>query len=51
MPNAGEMAVSDVIIRDGQVLVISFTPGKDPCGSGGTSIFHAMDACTGGRRR
>ena len=49
LPNAGEMAVSDVIARDGKVLVISFTPGEDPCGSGGTSIFHAMNACTGGR--
>jgi type IV pilus assembly protein PilY1 len=49
LPNAGEMAVSDVIIRDGKVLVISFTPGKDPCGSGGNSIFHAMDTCTGAR--
>ena len=49
LPNPGEMAVSDVIIRDGKVLVISFTPGQDPCGYGGTSIFHAMDACTGAR--
>ena len=49
LPNAGEMAVSDVIIRDGKVLVISFTPGKDPCGHGGTSIFHALDSCSGAR--
>jgi Tfp pilus tip-associated adhesin PilY1 len=49
LPNAGEMAVSDVTIRDGNLLVISFTPGRDPCGSGGTSIFHAMNACSGGR--
>jgi len=49
LPNAGEMAVSDVIIRDGKVLVISFTPGQDPCGYGGTSIFQALDACSGAR--
>jgi type IV pilus assembly protein PilY1 len=49
LPNPGEMAVSDVIIRDGKLLVISFTPGQDPCGYGGTSIFHAMDSCTGAR--
>jgi len=49
LPNTGEMVVSDVIVRDGKALVISFTPGKDPCGSGGSSIFHALNACTGGR--
>jgi hypothetical protein len=43
------MMVSDVIIRDGKVLVISFTPGRNPCGSGGTSIFHALSACSGAR--
>jgi type IV pilus assembly protein PilY1 len=48
-PNAGEKAVSDVIIRDGKVLVLSFTPSPDPCGSGGTSFFHAMNACSGAR--
>ncbi len=36
LPNAGEMAVNDVIIRDGKVLVISFTPGQESCGYGGT---------------
>jgi type IV pilus assembly protein PilY1 len=49
LPNAGERAVSDVMIRDGKVLVISFAPSQDPCGAGGTSIFHAMNACSGGR--
>ena len=39
----------DIGVADGKVLVISFTPGDDPCGSGGTSIFHAMDSCTGAR--
>jgi type IV pilus assembly protein PilY1 len=48
LPKAGEMVVSDVIIRDGKLLVTSFTPGKDPCGSVGSSIFHEMNACTGG---
>ncbi|MDJ0816853.1 MAG: PilC/PilY family type IV pilus protein [Desulfobacterales bacterium] len=49
LPNVGEMVVSDVMIRDGKLLVISFTPGRNPCGSGGTSIFHALRACSGGR--
>ena len=49
LPNTGEMVASDVMIRDGKLLVISFTPGQNPCGSGGTSIFNSLNACTGGR--
>ncbi|MDJ0816857.1 MAG: hypothetical protein QNJ58_11670, partial [Desulfobacterales bacterium] len=49
LPNVGEMVVSDLVIRDGKLLVISFTPGQNPCGSGGTSIFHALNSCSGGR--
>lgn len=49
LPNVGERVVRDVIIREGKVLVVSFTPGQDPCGSGGNSILHAINACVGAR--
>jgi type IV pilus assembly protein PilY1 len=45
----GERVVSDVLIRDKKALVISFTPEQTPCGTGGDSIFQAINACTGGR--
>lgn len=46
--NASERVISDVSIRDGNLLAIGFTPNRDPCGSGGTSIFMELNAFTGG---
>ena len=49
LPLTGERVVSDVIIRDGKAIVITFTPEEAPCSIGGASIIHEMDAATGGR--
>ena len=43
-----ERVVSNIMIRGGKVLLISFTPQQSPCGSGGHSVFHQLLACTGG---
>jgi type IV pilus assembly protein PilY1 len=49
LPENGEMMVGDVIIKDGKALVVSFTPEQTPCGYGGDSIYHQLNACSGGR--
>ena len=49
LPLTGERVVSDVMIRDGKAIVISFTPEEAPCSIGGDSIVHEMDAASGGR--
>jgi type IV pilus assembly protein PilY1 len=49
LPLSGERITSDVMIRDGKAIVISFTPNQSPCMAGGSSIVHEMDACSGGR--
>jgi type IV pilus assembly protein PilY1 len=49
LPLTGERVVSDVLIRDGNAIVISFTPADEPCSIGGDSIVHEMDAASGGR--
>jgi type IV pilus assembly protein PilY1 len=49
LPVTGERVVSDVIIRDGNAIVITFAPEEAPCGIGGDSIVHEMDAASGGR--
>lgn len=46
--NSGERVISDVIIRDGHLLAIGFTPNRDPCGPGGNSVFMELNAFTGG---
>jgi type IV pilus assembly protein PilY1 len=45
---AGERVVSDVILRDGILIVIGFIPEQGRCGSGGDSIFMELNAFTGG---
>jgi type IV pilus assembly protein PilY1 len=45
---AGERVISDVIIRGGVLLALSFKPTSDPCGSGGDSMFMEINAFTGG---
>jgi type IV pilus assembly protein PilY1 len=49
LPISGERVVSDLMIRDGKVVVISYIPEQSPCGSGGESVVMEMDACSGGR--
>ena len=45
---AGERVVSDVILRDGILIVIGFIPEQSRCSSGGNSIFMELNAFTGG---
>ncbi len=45
----GERVIKDVIIRDGNLIVITFTPDSSPCTGGGTSMVMEMDACDGSR--
>jgi Tfp pilus tip-associated adhesin PilY1 len=49
LPLNGERVASDVLIRDGNAIVISFTPVDEPCSIGGNSIVHEMNAASGGR--
>ena len=46
---AGERFPSDLFIREGRVVSISFFPSQTPCGTGGNSVVLEMDACSGGR--
>jgi type IV pilus assembly protein PilY1 len=49
LPISGERVVVDAMIREGKAIVVSFYPETAPCGSGGYSIVHEIDACTGSR--
>ncbi|HUT72184.1 MAG TPA: PilC/PilY family type IV pilus protein [Desulfatiglandales bacterium] len=49
LPLDGERVASDVLVREGNAIVITFTPVDEPCGIGGDSIIHEMDAASGGR--
>jgi hypothetical protein len=44
----GERVVSDVILRDGKLLVIGFNPEDSRCSRGGNSFFMEINANTGG---
>lgn len=44
----GERIVSDVLVRDGTLVVISYIPSGSICGTGGKSWLWAFDACAGG---
>ncbi|MGD8883309.1 MAG: PilC/PilY family type IV pilus protein, partial [Desulfobacterales bacterium] len=46
---AGERVISDVILRDGVLIVIGFIPETSRCGSGGDSVFMELNAFTGGQ--
>ncbi|UCF93867.1 MAG: PQQ-binding-like beta-propeller repeat protein, partial [Desulfobacterales bacterium] len=48
LPLPGERVISDGLIRDGKLIMITFTPDKDRCRAGGFSILHEMDAASGG---
>ena len=45
---AGERVISDVLLRDGILIAISFIPAQGSCGSGGDSVFMEINAFTGG---
>jgi type IV pilus assembly protein PilY1 len=45
----GERVISDVILRDGILIVIGFIPEESRCGSGGDSVFMELNAFTGGQ--
>jgi type IV pilus assembly protein PilY1 len=49
LPISGERVVVDVLIREEKAIVVSFYPETAPCGSGGYSMVHELDACTGAR--
>jgi len=49
LPATNERAFKDVLIRGGVDIAISSLPSASACASGGDSILHAIDACTGGR--
>lgn len=48
IPGPSERAVNDTMIRDGRLLAVTFLPNASPCSSGGKSVFHELNACTGG---
>ena len=45
----GERVISDVLLRDGKLLVSGFIPNDAPCSRGGNSFFMEINAATGGR--
>jgi type IV pilus assembly protein PilY1 len=49
LPDAGERVVSDVIAREGNLIVVSYAPGGSMCATGGHTWVMALDACSGGR--
>jgi len=49
LPISKERGIRDIIIRDGNAIVISSTPNSSPCAAGGNSIIHEMNACAGGQ--
>lgn len=49
LPNSGERVVSQMMIRDGKAIFISFSPSISPCTPGGDSILHEVDAGDGSR--
>jgi Tfp pilus tip-associated adhesin PilY1 len=49
LSDSGERVVSDVIAREGNLIVLSYAPGGSMCATGGYTWVMAMDACSGGR--
>jgi type IV pilus assembly protein PilY1 len=48
LPLSGERVVDDALLRDGRLIVISFTPASDRCSDGGTSCLMELNSYTGG---
>jgi type IV pilus assembly protein PilY1 len=49
LPTPGERVTSDILIRSGKAMVVSYVPGGSLCSTGGSSWLMALDVCTGGR--
>jgi type IV pilus assembly protein PilY1 len=49
LPGSGERIVSDMLIREGKLIVISYIPEGTMCGTGGSSWLMEFNACTGAR--
>ncbi len=49
LPDERERVITDVFIRDGRAIVISFVPQASQCSTGGYSYVHELDACSGAR--
>jgi Tfp pilus tip-associated adhesin PilY1 len=47
LPGNGERIVSDVLVRGGKLMVISYIPEGSLCGTGGTSWLMQLKACSG----
>jgi Tfp pilus tip-associated adhesin PilY1 len=45
----GERLIKNLMIRDGRVIAISFSPNTSPCSGGGNSFVYIFNACTGQR--
>jgi type IV pilus assembly protein PilY1 len=48
LPLDGERVISDVLLRDGRLIVIPFTPDSDRCSDGGSSFLMELNSFTGG---
>ena len=49
LPLSGERGIVDMMIRGGILIAISYTPTDTPCGYGGDSVIHEMNAASGAR--
>jgi type IV pilus assembly protein PilY1 len=49
LDSPGERVVSDVLVRDGTLVVLSYIPSGNMCDTGGKSWLWAFDACAGAR--
>lgn len=49
LPLTGENVVTPVMIRDGNLIFVSYDPDVSPCSLGGYSFVHEVDACDGDR--
>ncbi len=47
LPESGERVINDVLLRDGRLIVMGFTPDSDRCNYGGDSFFMEFDSATG----
>lgn len=47
LPENGERVVSDVLLRDGKLIAIGFTPDPDMCNFGGDSYFMEFNSANG----
>ena len=48
LPLLGERVISDVLLRDGRLVVIPFTPDENRCMDGGSSFLMEIDSVSGG---